>query len=177
MNGYRVVQLLAAFLCLGRGVVSGQVTGKQGESAPDPNTFHGSMTIELPIRTAVNPSSWRDAWAQILDPASMAQLRKMNCDGIHIEELWFKAKSKSPQQASISLKVKIRNPNNNHDKKVWLTFLVPQTDGRERMVRLDPLKIDESDAKARIVLLDLDLTLLSTDPPPTMTISIRAENV
>jgi hypothetical protein len=111
MRRHQMFWQLVALLYALSSFASGQVTAKQGESAPDPNTFHGSMTIELPFPALQDTSSWRDAWAQVLDPPSMIQLRRMNCDGIHVEELWFKGKPGSSGLTNISLRIKVRNPN------------------------------------------------------------------
>jgi hypothetical protein len=124
--------------------------------APDPHEFQSPMVLEIPI-VQVDPSLWNDKWTTDLDYAGIS---KFHCEGVFIERLKTRATRKPGDRVQFRVSIKLRNPNNNHDKEVYLA-LEMQNDGQKvarvgraadetrRFLEDGGIKVEESDSVTR----------------------------
>lgn len=131
------------------------VTASQGK--PDPHEFQSPMVLEMPFLLA-DPARWNDTWTT---EKEYTDLKTFHCEGVFIERLKLKAVQKGQERVQITVSVKLRNPNNNHDKEVYPEFELQnesETIGRLRRAEDQArpflpdggIKVEESDSATRL---------------------------
>lgn len=153
---FRILGLVAAAAVLLATRAAGQtVVASQG--APDPREFRSPMVLEVPMVLS-DPSRWTDTWTT---ETEYAELRSFHCEGVFIERLKMRARRVGDlNRLEVRVSVKIRNPNGNHDKQVFLGLEL-QNDGKQvgafrrvlstteqnRLAKADGgVKVEESDS-------------------------------
>ena len=177
----RLCLFLAVGMFAGLGVrVCGQgVVASQG--APDPHEFHSPMVLEVPL-LLTDYTRWNDKWTT---EAEFANLRLNHCDGIFVERLKLRAVRATPDLIRFRASVKLRNPNDNHDKAVYLTFdvlsegesiggLRRAADATHNWRRDGGINVEESDSATREFVGDVPSQRII--PTSTLRITVKAIN-
>jgi hypothetical protein len=191
------VIVLALGLIAGSTAFRAQVV-KQGD--PDaklsPTAFHSPMIIET-VFAAVD----RSLWSQAVQPSGRVEtawfeapeynaLGKFTCDGIAFhgnfidrkKETWksglaMQARTQPGDQAEVTIRVSLFNPENNHDKSVTLFLEFLNGSDVAASTTMGPLKVEDKghgyDAQARMTL---PISALKTEPPTKLRITMSAKD-
>ncbi len=118
-----IIILATLSALLGTATLTGQ-TVATGEAVVSENEYRSPMTLEMPFVLA-DPARWNDKWSADTDYADLA---KYCCERVFVESLRMRARRVAGDAVAITIKTKLRNPNGNHDKRVFLTVEL-QNDG------------------------------------------------
>jgi hypothetical protein len=66
-----------------------------------------------------DPARWNNRWTT---EKEYADLRKYHCEGVFIESLRMRARRNKESVVEMTIRAKLRNPDGNHDKRVYLTY-------------------------------------------------------
>jgi hypothetical protein len=152
---------------------TGQIVAT-GEKPLYENEFRSPMVLETPFVLA-DPARWNDTWSS---EKEYADLIKYCCEKVFIESLKMRAHRIGGNAVAVTIKTKLRNPNGNHDKRVFLTVEL-QNDGNtvstvtlpktQAAARADKgISVEESDAATKTTVL----SVLADDLKPTTKLKI-----
>ena len=169
----RIQTLISLAALLWAATATGQ-TVVTGEKPHSENEFLSPMVLETPFLLA-DPARWNDTWSS---EKEYADLVKYCCEKVFIESLKMRARRAGPDVVAVTIKTKLRNPNGNHDKRVFLTVEL-QNDGNTIKDLTPPkthaappvdkgVSVEESDSATKTTVL----TVLADDLKPTTKLKI-----
>jgi hypothetical protein len=171
------IQILFSVAALLSAAASGQ-TVVTGEKAMPENEYRSPMVIEVPFALA-DPDRWNDTWTS---PKEYADLVKFCCEKVFIESLKMRARKTPGDLVTITIKARLRNPNGNHDKRVFLTAEL-QNDGstvgsvappKPQTAKPDKgVSVEESDSATKTTVLSVPANDLRPTTKLKLTIALR----
>lgn len=193
MHGTRIPILIGLAALLSAATAAGQ-TVVTGETIIDDKVYRSPMTLEVPFALS-DPARWNDAWTS---GKEYIDLRNFGCEKVFIESLRMRARRVGSTNVEVAVQTRLRNPNGNHDKRVWLTLqllndgapvntiaqpkTVAEKNFEREQARLFPeaegggIDLEESDSATRTIRM----TVLAEDLRPStvlkITMSLRDEN-
>lgn len=120
-------------------------TARQGESKTGPEgfqEFHTPMILEVPLPVASLPATTVKKGAWLTTP-EFGGLRKYRCDKISIVSLEMNQREPAAGKVEINTRVRLLNPDQNHDKKVTLLFQVVNGDEVSGSYGFQAVKVKE----------------------------------
>ena len=165
MRRIQILFGLAAMLSAAAGTAQTVVTG---EKPVYENEFLSPMVLEVPFVLA-DPARWNDTWSS---EKEYADIVKYCCEKVFVESLKMRARRAGGGVVVVTIKAKLRNPNGNHDKRVFLTAEL-QNDGNTVKDVTPPkpqaappvdkgISVEESDSATKTTAL----TVLADDLKP-----------
>jgi hypothetical protein len=175
-------------------------TAKQGDPRLNPGgyeEFHSPMVLEA-VFAAADRSTWRNEW---FSTEQYRRLSKFRCEKISIWGLEMSARELPGEKVEVKTRVRLMNPDQNHDKKVTLLFEVVNGDKveesfshvyekvsparaefekrsgalsqpRNALGQVEPIKVKEGAIVTKIVTATLPLSALKTDPMTKLRITM-----
>ena len=168
------IQILISLAALVWAAAASGQTVATGEKPLYENEFRSPMVLEAPFVLA-DPARWNDTWSS---EKEYADLVKYCCEKVFIESLKMRARKADGNAVAVTIKTKLRNPNGNHDKRVFLTVEL-QNDGNTISTLTSPktqaapradkgISVEESDAATKTT----DLSVPADDLKPTTKLKI-----
>ena len=164
-----------------------------GERVVDEIEYRSPMTLEAPFALS-DPARWNDTWTS---GTGYADLRNFSCEGVFIESLRMRARRVGQTKVEMAIQAKLRNPNGNHDKRVWLAMQLlndgvpinttnrPKTAAEKNLekekARLFPgdeaggIDLEESDSATRTISMTVLADDLRSSTLLRITIALRDE--
>lgn len=122
MKRFLILCGLAALLSAA--TATGQAVATSQRESVSADEFASPMVIEAPFVLA-DPARWSDVWSLEKEYADLA---RFHCERVFIESLRMRARRADNDVLAVTVKIKLRNPNGNHDKRAFLTVEL-QNDG------------------------------------------------
>jgi len=168
------IQILLSLAALLSAAATTAQTVATGERPVYENEFRSPMVLEVPFVLA-DPARWNDTWSS---EKEYADLVKYCCEKVFIESLKMRARRVGGDVVAVTIKTKLRNPNGNHDKRVFLTVEL-QNDGNTIRDVTPPkpqtaphvdkgVSVEESDSATKTTVL----SVLADDLKPTTKLKI-----
>ena len=159
---------MLAFLALAQ-------TAKQGD--PQKGNPGGFEEFESPmildtIFLATNRAVWTwggDHWATSPEYDRLGHFR---CNKIAIIGLEMQVREVASAKAEARFRVRLKNPDQNHDKMVTVLFDVINGEQVDATFKLGPLKVKEDAAVTRTIETSLPIAALKTDPRTKLRITM-----
>lgn len=165
------LRVLVGLMLLSEPLVS-QTTARQGKpEKDDPTEFRSPMVLETPF-LAADPLRWDDRW---FSGKPYVDLRRYRCEGLSVDELSLRAK-RSGERVNVQVRVRILNPDGNHDKATRLRFDLHNGDEAVASAQVGPFKVEEGDRVAKAVHLSIPASNLVRDPMTTVKITVSVQD-
>jgi len=176
MKRIQILFSLAAMLWVA--TATGQ-TVATGEKPVYENEFRSPMVLEVPFVLA-DPARWNDTWSS---EKEYADLVKYCCEKVFIESLKMRARRAGGNLIAVTIKTKLRNPDGNHDKRVFLTAEL-QNDGNTVSALTLPkpqaappvdkgISVEESDSATKTTVVSVPADDLKPTTKLKITMALR----
>jgi hypothetical protein len=149
-------------------------TAQQGDRLKNPGgfeEFQSPMILDT-IFLATNRAVWTwggDHWATSPEYNGLGHFR---CNKIAIISLEMQAREVPGAKAAVRFRVRLKNPDQNHDKMVTVLFEVLNGEQTDNAFKLGPLKVKEDAAVSRMIETSLPIAVLKADPRTKLRITM-----
>lgn len=151
-------------------------SAQQGDPRKNPGgyeDFHSPMILET-IFLATNRAVWTwngENWATSPEYARLGHFR---CDKISIYGLEMQAREVPGARAEVRFRVRLKNPDQNHDKRLTVLFEVMNGEQVDATFKLGPLEVEEDRAVTKTIGTLLPIAALKADPRTKLRITMTA---